>query len=279
MFLSLLLISGASVRARVTLRCNISPPWDHRRNYPLMPIHKSAGHFQSPARNSRRNTGCRCALLHERAQPPPIHTDARATRTRTCSLPRDQYTCIVFHDKRPRATGGRDVLIPLAEFSLFDSPVLFSPSLAPAALFLPVAIFVSGQLISRRRRGAITETDLTGPGRLTEASERASTGDRTPAIRGTSRQLGEKENRVSTRPAAFLMWPSVQAMNLSCVNRSSAPSPPSTSPATHGPPLRSLRFFSFRTPGLLLPFALLSVEIPASRRSELSVSRICQSPG
>lgn len=35
---------------------NILPPWDHRRNYPLMPIHKSVGHFQSLARNSGRNT-------------------------------------------------------------------------------------------------------------------------------------------------------------------------------------------------------------------------------
>lgn len=53
----------------------------------------------------------------------------------------------------------------------------FSPfiSLSLSHFFLPcfplfAAIFVSGQLISRRRRGAITETLLTGPGRLTEAA-------------------------------------------------------------------------------------------------------------
>ncbi|EFN61635.1 hypothetical protein EAG_05939 [Camponotus floridanus] len=58
--------------ARVTLRRNISSSWDHRRNYPLMPIHKSVGHFQSPARNSRRNTAA--------IQP---HTDAGTADTPT----------------------------------------------------------------------------------------------------------------------------------------------------------------------------------------------------
>lgn len=106
-----------------------------------------------------------------------------------------------------------DVLIPLAEFSLC--------TFIPLSLFLflfrswlSAAIFVSGQLISRRRRGTITETDLTGPGRLSEAASNDG-----PAIRGTFRQVRGKENRVETRLVAFLMWPSVQAMNLSCVNR------------------------------------------------------------
>jgi len=43
-------------------------------------------------------------------------TDTPAHGHKLCSLPRDQYTCIVFHDKRSR-TARRDVLIPLAEFS------------------------------------------------------------------------------------------------------------------------------------------------------------------
>lgn len=61
---------GPSVRARVTLRCNISSSWDHHRNYPLMPIHKSVRHFQSPARNSRRNT----VVVHS-------HTNAASATT------------------------------------------------------------------------------------------------------------------------------------------------------------------------------------------------------
>lgn len=63
--------------ARVTLRRNISSSWDHRRNYPLMPIHKSVGHFQSPARNSRRNT----AAIHS-------HTDATCRQTHRHSATR-----------------------------------------------------------------------------------------------------------------------------------------------------------------------------------------------
>ncbi|KYN13955.1 hypothetical protein ALC57_14029 [Trachymyrmex cornetzi] len=62
--------SGPSVRTRVTLQHNISSSWDHHRNYPLMPIHKSVGHFQSPARNSRRNT----TIVHS-------HTNATSVTT------------------------------------------------------------------------------------------------------------------------------------------------------------------------------------------------------
>lgn len=109
--------------ARVTLRRNISSFWDHRRNYPLMPIHKSVGHFQSPARNSRRNT----AAIHP-------HTDATTADTPTFGYTYVNFvpshgtniTCIVLHDKRPRAQQGKmDVLIPLTEFSLCT----FLPSL------------------------------------------------------------------------------------------------------------------------------------------------------
>ncbi|KYM91187.1 hypothetical protein ALC53_01599, partial [Atta colombica] len=62
--------SGPSVRTHVTLQHNISSSWDHHRNYPLMPIHKSVGHFQSPARNSRRNT----TIVHS-------HTNATSATT------------------------------------------------------------------------------------------------------------------------------------------------------------------------------------------------------
>lgn len=177
-----------------------------------MPIHKSVGHFQSPARNSGRNT----AAIHS-------HTDATSTDTLTFGYTYINFvpshgtniTCIVLHDKRPRAArkdGRLDSsrrIFPLSSIPLFLSLFLFL-----FRSWLSVAIFVSGQLISRRRRGTITETDLTGPGRLSEAA--SSNG---PAIRGTFRQLREKENRVETRLVAFLMWPSVRAMNLSCVNR------------------------------------------------------------
>jgi len=50
-------------------------------------------------------------------------TDTSAHGRELCSLPRDRYTCIVFHDKRSR-TARRDVLIPLAEFSPLYSPIL-----------------------------------------------------------------------------------------------------------------------------------------------------------
>lgn len=61
---------GPSTRTCVTLQHNISSSWDHHRNYPLMPIHKSVGHFQSTARNSRRNT----AAVHS-------NTDATSAAT------------------------------------------------------------------------------------------------------------------------------------------------------------------------------------------------------
>lgn len=66
----IILDSGPSVRTCVTLQHNISSSWDHHRNYPLMPIHKSVGHFQSLARNSRRNT----TIVHS-------HTNATSTTT------------------------------------------------------------------------------------------------------------------------------------------------------------------------------------------------------
>lgn len=149
-----------------------------------MPIHKSVGHFQSPARNSRRNTAA--------IQP---HTDATTADTPTFGYTYVNFvpshgtniTCIVLHDKRPRAAR-KDGRLDSSHriFPLYLHSLSFSLSLSFPLSWLSAAIFVSGQLISRRRRGAITETDLTGPGRLSEA---ASSG---PAIRGTFRQLRRK---------------------------------------------------------------------------------------
>jgi len=140
------------VRARITLWCNISSSWDHHRNYPLMPIHKSVGHFQSPARNSRRNTVA-------------VHSHMEATSATTATFEhmytnfvpspgtniRVSFSTIRGHEAR------RDVLIPLTEFSLSSSSLFLSLDFSLHSCYLlSAAIFVSGQLISRRGRGTIT---------------------------------------------------------------------------------------------------------------------------
>lgn len=141
--------SGPSVRIRVTLRRNISSSWDHHRNYPLMPIHKSVGHFQSPARNSGRNT----AAVHS-------HTDATSATTAAFE---HTYTNFVpslgtnirvsFSTIRGHEQGETSWFLSPNFPSLALSPFFSFPS-SPAPFF-SAAIFVSGQLISRRRRGTI----------------------------------------------------------------------------------------------------------------------------
>lgn len=233
-----------------------------------MPIHKSVGHFQSPARNSERNTAAVHTLPHG--------CDLSSTPTLTymytnfVSSPgtniRVSFSTIRGHEQsEERCLDSSHRILPLP------------PSLSPLTPFfsrfpLFTAIFVSGQLISRRRRGTITETDGSRE-RLAEVGKQRRPGRQFEAA--FRRPFRGKENRLETRLVAFLMWPSVQAMNLSCVNRFSS--------------FTFLGIHVFLSPPFPLSFSipsahsgclsLLSVKIPASWRFELSVSRICQSLG
>lgn len=130
-----------------------------------------------------------------------------------CFYPRDQYTYIVLHDKSPRAAR-RDVLISLTEFSL---PSLFLSLSLTFFLLCPFYRdfrFRTANQPTTTRYGYRNGAD--GSGTFNRSSKQSATG---PAIRDAFRQLRGKENRVETLLVAFLMWPSVQAMNLSCVNR------------------------------------------------------------
>lgn len=146
------------------------------------------------------------------------------------------------------------VLIPLAKFSppppppqhppsiLLSSsdslPVAANPVSQPAFFFI-IFSFIFELLRSDSRSQTANQAKrtrhdyrngLNWPGRLNRDSKQQADG------RSNSRYLsglGEKENRVGARPTAFLMWPSVQAMNLSCVNRSL--------PLSLPPPLLPLR--------------------------------------
>lgn len=111
------------VRAHITLWCNISSSWDHHRNYPLMPIHKSVGHFQSPARNSRRNTVA-------------VHSHMEATSTTTATF-EHMYTNFV-------PSPGTNIRVSFStirgheqgETSWFLSPNFPSLALLSSSLFL-----------------------------------------------------------------------------------------------------------------------------------------------
>jgi len=116
--------SGPSVRTHVTLQHNISSSWDHHRNYPLMPIHKSVGHFQSPARNSRRNT----TIVHSHTNATSATTVAFAhTYTNFVLSPgtniRVSFSTIRGHEQRKerRLDSSRRIFFLSLFFSLFFS--------------------------------------------------------------------------------------------------------------------------------------------------------------